>query len=238
MSNSFDPRCHVGETHGIYTLVDVLAEKDKYGHYIYKGECIECGHALFSHYGKFSGEKSKTTSCNHLDATGRYVVCTAWDNQKIGDIFSGMKTRCYNTNDRSFCWYGAKGIKICEEWLDNPKSFEDWAVEHGYEDGLTIDRIDENKNYCPENCRWISFIDNSKYKSTTSLIDVDGEIHTGRDWSKFLNLGTNTINTYIRTYGLDNTIEFIRRYKSDSTLALSRKGKQSYYSLYMDTYEE
>ena len=61
-----DPRCHVGETHGIYTLVDVLDEKDKYGHWIYKGICNVCGREKCSHYGDFSGPKSMTTVCTHI----------------------------------------------------------------------------------------------------------------------------------------------------------------------------
>jgi hypothetical protein len=143
-----------------------------------------------------------------------------------------MKDRCYNSNDKSYRWYGAKGIQIYDEWIENPKSFEDWAVENGYDDSLTIDRINENKDYCPENCRWVTLEDNSKYKSSTSLISVDGETHTGRDWAQVLGLGVNTINMYVRKYGLYNTIEFIRRYKKNPTLKPKLKN-QSYYSLYM-----
>lgn len=118
--------------------------------------------------------------------------------------------------------------------MDNPELFEKWAIENGYEDNLTIDRIDENKDYSPDNCRWKTNKDNSKYKSTTSIIDVNGEVHTGKDWAKILGLGVNIINTYIRKYGLSNTIEFIKRYKVNPNLKNNRKRK-SIYDLYMNT---
>lgn len=232
MSNNFDPKCHVGETHGVYTIVDVLDEKDKYGHYIYKGICNECGRVKFSHYGDFSGSKSMATTCNHLDANGNYITQTKWGNKRIGKIFAGMKRRCYDTDDKSYKWYGGKGIKICKEWLNSPKLFEEWSLTNGYADNLTIDRFNEDKDYSPDNCRWITGEDNAKYKSTTSLIEVDGEVHTGQDWSRALGFSQNIINTYIRKYGLENTTEFIKKYKNNPKLKPKRN--QSYYDLYMN----
>lgn len=232
-SKKIDPRIHIGEIHGIYELVDVSEDTDIYGHYIYKGVCKECGYEKHSHYGAFSGPKSVTTVCNHIDVDGKYIRVTNWDNKRIGKIFRGMKIRCYNPNKKAYRWYGAKGIKICDEWIENPKLFEDWAVKNGYADNLTIDRIDEDKNYSPDNCRWIPQANNSKYKSTTSLIQVNDEVHTGKDWSRILGFGINTINEYIRKYGLDNTVKFIEAYLNNP--GLKPKTKQSYYDLYMTT---
>ena len=231
MSNKNNPKAHIGEVHGVYELVDVSENTDKYSHYIYKGVCKECGYVKCSHYGSFSGQKSMVTSCNHLDASGQYIIQTKWQNKRIGKIFQGMKARCYNSNDKAYRWYGAKGIKIYNEWLENPKLFEDWALTHGYQDDLTIDRINEDEDYCPNNCQWITGVDNAKYKSTTSLITVNNETHTGKDWATILGLGINIINTYIRKYGLNNTIQFIERYLKNP--GLKPKNKQSYYDLYM-----
>lgn len=141
-----------------------------------------------------------------------------WKNKRLGAIFRGMKRRCYSKNDKEYRFYGEKGIYICYEWLDDPHQFEDWALSHGYADDLTIDRIDSGKGYSPDNCRWISQQDNSRYKSTTSLIGVDGESHTGRDWAGILGLGCNMINKYIRKHGVENTTEFIRRYRKNPEL--------------------
>lgn len=224
---------HIGETYGIYTLIEFLNEKDKYGHYLYKGKCKVCGYETVRPFSHFSAPSAITNNCKHLDRNGNYYNFNKynWSNERIGSIFNGIKDRCYNKNNKSYKWYGEKGVKVCKEWIDNPKSFEIWALSNGYEDNLTIDRIDENKDYCPENCRWVTNINNAKYKSTTSLIEVDGETHTGKDWAKILGFGPNLINNYIRKYGLENTIEFIKRYLVNPIL--KPKGNQSYYDLYM-----
>ena len=231
MSRNFNPQSHIGEVHGIFTLTDVLDEKDKYGHYIYQGTCNKCGYVKYSHYGAFSGNKSVITICNHVDITGRYITPTKWTNSRIGNIFRGMKSRCYNKNDDDYKHYGAKEIKIYDEWLNNPLNFEAWSLKNGYSDNLTIDRIDGDKDYCPENCRWISLEENSVNKHTTNFITVDGVTHTGREWSQKLGFGLQTINKYVKKYGIDNVEEFIRKRLSNPEL--EPKHKQSYYDLYM-----
>lgn len=218
----------VGTRIGIFDVLYECDFKSNDGHRMYHVKCTECG---------FETDKQKrhiqrTKICNHVGIDGAYVnYDTVWTNNRIRNIFNSIKGRCFDEKNKAYRWYGAKGICICNEWMRNPKSFENWALANGYNDNLTIDRIDENKNYSPNNCKWISLEDNAKYKSTTSLINVDGEIHTGKDWAKVLGLGVNIINKYIRKYGLDNTIAFIKKYMSNPHI--ERKAKQSYYDLYM-----
>lgn len=76
-------------------------------------------------------------------------------------IYASMKQRCYNRNYINFDLYGGQNIKICDEWLSSFEVFSDWALNSGYTDELTIDRIDPCKNYCPENCRWVTKNENS-----------------------------------------------------------------------------
>lgn len=156
-----------------------------------------------------------------------------WNNKRIKDTFKCMIYRCYKETNKDYRWYGAKGIKICDEWINAPKLFEEWVMDNGYADDLTIDRIDSNKDYSPDNCRWVSNEYNAKYKSTTNIITVNGECHTGHDWAKILNIGTNVINTYIRLYGMDDTIEFIKRFLNNPELATMRKRNESFFDLYM-----
>ena len=212
-------------------VLDVLYECDfkaNDGHKMYHVKCSECGWETDSK----KSDIKKAIKCTHIGSCGNYIdFRISWGNQRLKDIFYGMKKRCYNEHNKSYRWYGGKGIKICDEWLNNPKLFEEWALNNGYEDGLTIDRINEDQDYCPDNCRWIPFNDNAKYKSTTSMINVDGEVYSGKDWARKIGISENMINKYIKTYGVEKTTDFIKVFMSTPRKKLSRR--QSYYDLYM-----
>lgn len=233
MSNKFDPRCHIGETHGIYTIVDMLEEKDKYGHYIYKAVCNVCGHEKYSHYGSISGPNSISTKCKHLRANGQHLVYGyVWSNKRIARTFNHMVDRCYNVNHKDYRWYGAKGIRVCQEWLDNPLLFEKWALENGYQDNLTIDRIDSDKDYCSDNCQWITLEANARKAGNPNWITINGETLTGRQWSEKLSLGVNTINTFIRKYGVEKVKELILAMLDEHPSTKQRKSNQDWFSIY------
>ena len=92
----------------------------------------------------------------------------------IYNTWCNMKQRCFNTKSPKYKNYGARGIKICQEWLDIKKFYE-WSLDNGWQNGYSIDRIDYDKDYCPENCRWISVSENSRSKHTTKLTFTDAE---------------------------------------------------------------
>lgn len=222
---------YIGERVGIFDIKEETPYKTKDGHKLYRGVCVICGIDKISRVQTFKEIKI----CTHLGIDSNpKVISVGWDNKRLENIFKGIKSRCYNPNNKSYKWYGAKGIGVYKEWMLNPKTFENWAIHNGYNDDLTIDRIDESKGYEPTNCRWVTHKSNARYKSTTKIIKVDGIELTGRGWSEYLQIGTNVINTYIRQYGLENTKEFIRKYKNNKELRKNRKPNQSYYDLYMN----
>ena len=217
----------VGKQIGIFDVLYKCNFKSNDGHRMFHVKCSKCGWETDMQMHQIKYVKK----CKHKNRFGYYAFSKHhWKNQRIRKIYEKMIDRCYNEKDKSYKWYGAKGIKIYNEWLKNPKKFEEWALVNGYENGLTIDRKDENKDYCPENCRWITMENNSKYKSTTHLIEVDEEAHTGRDWSNILNLGPNTINMYFRNYSDEQVKEFIRRRKKDKNKI--RKSHQTWLETY------
>jgi len=174
---------------------------------------------------------SKAKTCTHICLGGKFVPKYSWKSQRLRRIFSNIKSRCYDPSNKSYRWYGGKGIVVCDEWLSNPASFEDWALQNGYSDDLTIDRIDESLGYCPDNCRWITVKANSKYKSTTRVIYVNGVGHTGRDWAKILCLGTNVINKMMREYDEDIVARFIRARMYNPSLKTRNKSWLKVYGL-------
>ena len=215
-----------GEVVGIYTIIGYEIHN---GRKLYKCECSYCHNVFLRSY----AEAKRPVHCQHIGAAGEILSLSAWDNKRIGKIFRDMKRRCYDKDEEAYRWYGAKGIKICDEWIKNPKSFEEWVVNNGYTDSMTIDRIDENRWYSPDNCRWITREDNARYKSTTRVIDVNGIALTGRDWASKLGIGINKINEYVRQYGIDATTEFIKRVLENPEHKKDIKHGQSWFDLYM-----
>ncbi len=165
---------------------------------IYIGTCKYCGLKRITKLKNFYTAKKCIHDRIHIK------------DKRLRRIFYGMMVRCYKKENKAYRWYGGKGVKICEEWLNSPSNFEEWAFKNGYEENLTIDRIDSSKDYCPENCRWISLEENDYY-ANSNFINVDGVSKSGREWARVLGLDKNYINKKIRQKGLENTIEFIRR---------------------------
>jgi hypothetical protein len=99
-----------------------------------------------------------------------------------------MLNRCYNKNNDNYKHYGKKGITICEDWKNSFESFVIWAKNNGYNDKLTIDRIDFNGNYCPENCRWVTMEEQANNKKNNIFITYNGKTQTIAQWSRELNI--------------------------------------------------
>ena len=206
----------VGTRIGLYDVLYECDFKSNDGHRMFHIKCSKCGWETDAQMHQINHLSKQCTHVNNVNGYsyrhGNYIK-----DKRLRRIFYGMIDRCYNPTDRDYRWYGSKGVKIHQGWIDNPKSFEEWAIANGYKDDLTIDRIEENKNYCPDNCRWIAREDNSKYKSTTALLVVDDMVYTGREWADALLLGTNTINKMLRKYPKEKVVEFIRRRLKDMT---------------------
>jgi hypothetical protein len=109
-----------------------------------------------------------------------------------------MMTRCNNPKSDRYYRYGGRGIKVCDEWLHNYTAFRDWALSHGYEEGLTIDRIDLDGNYNPENCRWITPSEQMKNTSTNCFLTFNGETLILAEWSRRVGISAETISRRIK----------------------------------------
>ena len=105
-------------------------------------------------------------------------------NNRIYRVWADIKTRCLNANAQNFKNYGGRGIKICKEWEHDFQKFYNWAIEAGYEKGLQIDRIDNDGDYEPSNCRWATRLQNVNNRRRTILIEIDGVTKTTREWGE------------------------------------------------------
>lgn len=117
-------------------------------------------------------------------------------NTRIYRIWGNMNNRCDNPRNPAYDNYGGRGIKVCDEW----KSFEnfyDWAINNGYTDNLTIDRIDVDNGYNPDNCRWVGRDVQSNNKRTNRFFTFNGETHTLKEWSDIFNVSYKTVHARI-----------------------------------------
>jgi hypothetical protein len=143
----------------------------------------------------------------------------------LGGIRSGMIYRCHNSKCKAYKHYGGRGITVCDEWRDNPSSFYTWAVLTGYKEGLSIERIDNNGNYEPGNCKWIPRKEQPNNQRSSHYLTYNGEIKTIADWSRHTGISKGTISDRIRRgWSDEKTLGTPPRLLNDGT---SYKGQPS-----------
>lgn len=134
-------------------------------------------------------------------------------NTRLHRIWQNMKNRCRNPRNPDYKYYGGRGITVCEEWNDFI-CFEKWATKNGYSKDLTLDRVDVNSGYCPNNCRWVTRKVQSNNKRNLHLIEYKGEVRTLTQWSELLSIPITTLFRYLKTEKtLDKAIIKFRRRK-------------------------
>ena len=157
----------IGQRFGRLVVVDKCG-KDKNGKntiWLCKCDCGGTTRATSTHL-----RNGHTQSCGCLayekrikgGMDTRFTVKHNLSRTRLYRIWSGMKSRCYNPNAPKYNLYGGRGIFICNEWLQDFKAFYDWAMLNGYDDKLTIDRIDNDKGYTSYNCRWVTIAEQNK----------------------------------------------------------------------------
>lgn len=118
--------------------------------------------------------------------------------ERLSRIWRKMRNRCLNPNNSSFKDYGGRGIEICSEW-DNFYEFQEWALNSGYSKELTLDRINVNGNYDPENCRWVSLKRQERNKRNTIYLTLHGIKKPMADWSDEIGISWRTLHSrYVR----------------------------------------
>lgn len=131
-----------------------------------------------------------------------------WVHPKLRSIWKNMISRCENPSDKSYRYYGARGITVCDEWKDR-KTFNDWAVSVGYKPGLSIDRCDCTLGYSPDNCQWLPVKENSGKTRNTIFLTVNGITDSLRGWDKRLGY-RGSIDRFYRNKGEEYTKERIK----------------------------
>lgn len=117
---------------------------------------------------------------------------------KLYGIWLAMRRRCYLESSSDYKNYGGRGISVCVKWFMEYKLFKEWSLENGYEEGLTLDRINVDGNYEPSNCRWISRVEQGRNKRSTVYLDLNGETKSLQEWSDEYGLPYKTVRERYR----------------------------------------
>lgn len=187
--------------------------RDKNNHLRWLCKC-ECG--VIKEVAGSSLRQGKSNSCGCLKSNlqSERNFKHGESDTRLYKIWGGIKSRVLNENDTSFEYYGGRGITICDEWIEFIP-FRDWSLTNGYNDELSIDRIDVDGNYEPSNCRWISMEKQMSNMTTNNLITYNGKTKTLTEWSHSLGIKRSTLSHRINHQGM-SIQEVIRNETSSS----------------------
>ena len=147
--------------------------------YLKNGDCKSCGHR-FEEAKRSIGEKRRTHGATTSD--------TDYLTKRLYKTWTAIKCRTTNENQKTYKEYGARDIKMCEEWLNDFEAFKTWALNNGFDPNLTIDRIDVNKGYSPDNCRWANEYIQRNNKQNTIWVEINGRKKSLKHWCDLFGL--------------------------------------------------
>lgn len=110
------------------------------------------------------------------------------ERKRLRSIYNGMRLRCYNEDNVNYKYYGGKGVTICDEWLLSFENFFDWAINNGYNENLTIDRINSEKEYSPDNCKWSTKKEQAYNRSMSVKLTLNGRTMYMTEWAEELEI--------------------------------------------------
>lgn len=167
-----------------------VIEKDhtnKHGEIVWKCKC-DCGNISYVTSNYLVSGHTKSCGCLATEKAKEANTTHGLSHTKLTRTYANMITRCYNPNYKYYSSYGGRGISVCSEWSGNDgiTNFIKWALSNGYKDNLTLDRINVDGNYSPNNCRWATMKQQQNNRTNNTVFEYNGEKKTLSEWSDCL----------------------------------------------------
>lgn len=179
----------------VFNRWTVISEVQRNGKSTRQFSCkCSCGSIRIVGLDRLRSGASKSCGCYKRQRTSEIRSTHGMSRTKLYFVWHSMKRRCTDSRVKEYKNYGGRGIKICEDWLDSSK-FIEWAISSGYQKGLTIERKDNDGDYCPENCTWIPKAKQPLNARSNHLIAYDGKTQCIEVWARELGIAATTIRS-------------------------------------------
>ena len=185
-----------GTRYGKLTIISPTNKRSG-GNIIYKCIC-DCGKECYVSSGNLG---KSTNSCGCLVEVNK--IKHNKSRTKLYDVWTNMKQRCNNPKNPRYKNYGGRGIAVCDEWRDSFSAFANWAMANGYEEGLTIERIDVDDGYKPSNCTWITKSEQVQNRRMNYKIEYNGEVKNLAQWCEEFGIRYGLAHNRIHKLGWD-----------------------------------
>lgn len=173
----------IGQKFGRLTVISKSSEKTSNK---IKWCCLcDCGNTVVVTGQDLKSGNTKSCGCLRKEVTSKRAKKHGMKRTKLYYVWTSMKNRCTNPKVYAYSRYGGRGIRVCDEWQTFPP-FLDWAMKSGYKEGLSLDRIDNDGDYKPSNCRWATKEEQSENTSQNVFLTYNGETHTIAQWCKIV----------------------------------------------------
>lgn len=201
-----------GQRFGRLTVIERAENKGH--HTAWLCEC-DCGTRIITRAQTLQRGRAKSCGCLRRDTSTKHGQ---WHTH-LYKIYYGMKGRCYNPTDSAYHYYGGRGITICDEWLNDFMNFYHWATKNGYSDGLSIDRIDNDKGYSPDNCRWVTQKEQVNNTRWNVYIEYKGSRKTLSAWAEETGLSFDCLYNRLirRKWSIEEALTIPKGQKRNST---------------------
>lgn len=181
----------INQKFGKLTVIS-SAPSNKRGQAMWVCQC-ECGNKIIALGNSLRNGHSKSCGCTRNEKIRKLNLSHNMSNTRIYKIWQDLKARCYNPNNKEYKNYGARGITVCSLWKDSFENFYNWAMANGYNESLTIDRINVNGNYEPSNCRWADSYLQANNRRNTHYVSYNGEVDSLENMCRKLNVNSKII---------------------------------------------